>query len=183
MDEGADVAGFHQHLAIDLALNRKIEGVDIVGTHGGIDGRGDRNAGTVEAWVAGLPQFHGQRSVGQDRRHAVEIRRRAKGVGGSLVEVVSKQAANFRAQNVFTLWQVLDNNTNGAGGAGFNFARSLMGTPTSNATYGGAGQVTGLSIGTANGYSNYHGAYFSFKASDFHGLTLQENLTISKRWV
>jgi hypothetical protein len=95
--------------------------------------------------------------------------------------VVSKQAANFRAQNVFTIWQALDNNTNGAGGVGFNFARSMMGTPTSSATYGGAGQVvTGLSIGTANGYSNYHGAYVSFKASDFHGLTLQENLTISK---
>ncbi|MDP9050364.1 MAG: hypothetical protein M3O31_06510, partial [Acidobacteriota bacterium] len=47
--------------------------------------------------------------------------------------------------------------------------------------YGGAGQiVTGLSIGTANGYSNYHGGYVSFKASDFHGLTFQENLTISK---
>jgi hypothetical protein len=95
--------------------------------------------------------------------------------------VVSKQATNFRAQNVFTIWQALDNNTNGAGGAGFNFARSLMGTPTSSATYGGAGQVvTGLSIGTANGYSNYHGGYVSFKASDFHGLTFQENLTISK---
>jgi hypothetical protein len=95
--------------------------------------------------------------------------------------VVAKQASNFGAQNVFTIWQALDNNTNGSGGAGFNFARSLMGTPTSSATYGGAGQVvTGLSIGTANGYSNYHGGYVSFKASDFHGLTLQENLTISK---
>jgi hypothetical protein len=95
--------------------------------------------------------------------------------------VVSKQATNFRAQNVFTIWQALDNNTNGAGGSGFNFARSLMGTPTSNATYGGAGQVvTGLSIGTPNGYSNYHGGYVSFKTSNFHGLTLQENLTISK---
>jgi hypothetical protein len=95
--------------------------------------------------------------------------------------VVAKQASNFGSQNVFSIWQALDNNTNGAGGAGFNFARSLMGTPTSNATYGGAGQVvTGLSIGTANGYSNYHGGYVSFKASDFHGLTFQENLTISK---
>jgi hypothetical protein len=37
--------------------------------------------------VVGLQQFRGQRSVGQDRRHAVEIRRRAKAVGGSLVEV------------------------------------------------------------------------------------------------
>jgi hypothetical protein len=57
----------------------------------------------------------------------------------------------------------------------------LMGTPTSNAQYGGAGQVvTGLSIGTANGYSSYHGGYVSFKTSNFHGLTFQENLTISK---
>ena len=92
--------------------------------------------------------------------------------------VIAKQASNFRAQNVFTLWQALDNNT---AANGFNFARSLMGTPTSNATYGGAGQiVTGLSIGTANGYSNYHGGYVSFKTSNFHGVTLQENLTVSK---
>lgn len=95
--------------------------------------------------------------------------------------VMRKQGAAFRAQRVFALWQSLDNNTNGAAGAGFNFARSLMGTTTSNATYGGAGQVTtGLSMGTANGYSNYHGGYVSFKASNWHGITLQENLTFSK---
>jgi hypothetical protein len=103
------------------------------------------------------------------------------GYSSCTAAVVAKQASNFRAQNVFTLWQALDNNTNGSGGSGFNFPRSLMGTPTSSATYGGAGQVvTGLSIGTANGYSNYHGGYVSFKSSDFHGLTLQENLTLSK---
>ncbi len=95
--------------------------------------------------------------------------------------VVRKQAGKFRAQQVFSLWQALDNNVNGAGGAGFTFARSLMGTPTSNVTYGSAGQVvTGLSVGTAAGYSNYHGGYVSFKTSGFHGVTLQENLTFSK---
>ncbi len=95
--------------------------------------------------------------------------------------VVAKRASNFRAQQVFALWQALDNNTNGAGGTGFTFARSLMGSPTSNATYGGAGQVvTGLSMGTAAGYGNYHGGYVSFKANNYHGLTLQENLTFSK---
>jgi hypothetical protein len=95
--------------------------------------------------------------------------------------VVRKQAGNFRAQKVFNLWQALDNNTNGAAGSGFTFGRSLMGTTTSNATYGGAGQVvTGLSIATANGYSNDHGGYVSFKASNYHGITLQENLTWSK---
>ncbi len=92
--------------------------------------------------------------------------------------IVRKQATNLRAQNVFSIWQALDNNT---ATNGFNFPRSLMGTPTSNAQYGGAGQVvTGLSIGTPNGYSNYQGGYVSFKTSNFHGLTFQENLTISK---
>ena len=95
--------------------------------------------------------------------------------------VITKRASNFKTQQIYNLWQALDNNVNGQGGAGFVFPRSLMGTATSNATYGGAGQVvTGLSMGTAAGYSNYHGGYVSFKTNDFHGMTLQENLTFSK---
>ena len=95
--------------------------------------------------------------------------------------VMRKLSSKFRSQQVFSIWQALDNNVNGAGGTGFTFARSLMGTTTSNATYGGAGQVvTGLSTATGNGYSNYHGAYLSFKTSNWHGMTLQENLTYSK---
>jgi hypothetical protein len=95
--------------------------------------------------------------------------------------VATKQLANFKAQKVFSLWQALDNNVNGAGGAGFNFARSMEGTPTGNATYGGAGQVvTGLSDGVSDGWSNYNGGYVTFKATNFHGLTAQENLTYSK---
>lgn len=103
------------------------------------------------------------------------------GFSSCTAAVVSKQASKFRAQQVFSLWQSLDNNVNGAGGTGFAFGRSLMGTPTSNTTYGSAGQVvTGLSVGTSQGYSNYHGGYVTFKVSSFHGLTLQENLTFSK---
>ena len=95
--------------------------------------------------------------------------------------VVSKQGSRFRTQQVFGIWQALDNNVNGASGAGFVFPRSLMGTTTSNAAYGGTGQVvTGLSMGTGAGYSNYHGGYVSFKTNSFHGMTLQENLTFSK---
>lgn len=91
------------------------------------------------------------------------------------------QLSRFRNQQVFSLWQGLDNNVNGANKAGFNFARSMMGTPTSNTTYGSAGQVvTGLSMGTSAGWSNYHGGYVSFKASGYHGVTLQENFTYAK---
>jgi len=98
--------------------------------------------------------------------------------------VLSKQTSKFRQQDVFSLWQALDNNTAGAAGAGFIFPRSLMGTAITspaNAAYGAAGQVvTGLSIALPDGYSNYHGGYLSFKVSNWHGLTAQENLTFSK---
>jgi hypothetical protein len=95
--------------------------------------------------------------------------------------VVAKQASNFRAQKVFSLWQALDNNVNGAGGTGWVFPRSLMGTADSNSTYGSAGQmVAGISSDAPVGFSNYHGGYVSFKTSGFHGLTLQENFTYAK---
>jgi len=95
--------------------------------------------------------------------------------------VVAKQASNFGAQKVFSLWQALDNSVNGSGGVGFTFARSLMGTATSNTTFGSAGQVvSGMNQDVSNGYSNYNGGYVSFKTSGWRGLTLQENLTYSK---
>jgi hypothetical protein len=94
--------------------------------------------------------------------------------------VVAKQAANFTAQKVFSLWSALDNNVNGAAGAGFVFPRTMMGTALSG-TYGSAGQMgTGLSVATSTGWGNYNGAYVSFKITNWRGVTLQENLTYSK---
>ncbi len=93
--------------------------------------------------------------------------------------------SDFRQQKVFSLWQGLDNSTNGANASASNpqfyFARSLMGTATSNATYGSGGQVvSGMNQDVPNGYSNYNGGYISFKTSGWRGLTLQENFTWSK---
>ena len=93
--------------------------------------------------------------------------------------------ADFRQQKVFSLWQGLDNNTFGAASSATNpqfyFARSMMGTPTSNATFGSGGQVvSGMNQDVPNGYSNYNAGYVSFKVSGWRGLTLQENLTYSK---
>ena len=103
------------------------------------------------------------------------------GYSSCTAAVIARQGTKFRNQQVFSLWQALDNNQMGAGASGFNFARSLMGTPTSNTTYGSAGQVvTGLSMGTDAGFSNYHGLYVSFKTSGYHGVTLQENFTYAK---
>jgi hypothetical protein len=55
--------------------------------------------------------------------------------------VVARQAGNFRSQKIYNLWSKLDNNVNGAGGVGFTFGRTLMGTPTSNTTYWRRGSV------------------------------------------
>ena len=96
------------------------------------------------------------------------------GYANCATAVLQKNAGKIGQQNVFSLWQSLEN-------AGWTLGRTLTGTATSNATYGSAGQlVTGASVGTSTAYSNYHGGYVSFKASNFHGLTLQENLTYSK---
>ncbi len=94
-------------------------------------------------------------------------------------------ASDFRQQKVFSLWQGLDNNTFGAAASATNpqfyFARSLMGTPTSNTTFGSAGQVvSGMNQDMPDGYSNYNGGYVSFKTSGWRGLTMQENFTYSK---
>ena len=94
-------------------------------------------------------------------------------------------ASDFRQQKVFSLWQGLDNNSSGSAASStnpqFTFARSLMGTPTSNVAYGSAGQVvSGMNQDVPNGYSNYNGGYVSFKTSAWRGLTLQENFTYSK---
>jgi hypothetical protein len=88
--------------------------------------------------------------------------------------VVRMQASNLASQKVFALWSALDNGS-------FVFPRTMMNTPIAGSQFGSTGQlVSGLTVGTSNGYSNYHGGYVSFKTSDFHGITLQENLTLSK---
>ena len=97
----------------------------------------------------------------------------------------SKYLADFRQQEVFSMWQGLDNNTMGAASSSSNpqfyFPRSLMGTATSNTTFGSAGQiVSGMYQDNPVGFADYSGGYVSFKTSGWRGLTLQENLTYSK---
>ena len=98
--------------------------------------------------------------------------------------VLNKNTSKFRQQDIFSLWQALDNNSSGAAGAGFVFPRSLSGTAItspSNAAYGTAGQVvTGDSIAVPDGYGNYNAVYLTYKVSGWHGLTAQENLTVGK---
>jgi len=99
--------------------------------------------------------------------------------------VALNEAANIQSANVWTLWSDLDNGP-------FKFGRSMMntpivggpldcGTPAVPATCGDSGQLTsGVGINTSLGWGNYNAAFVSLKAANWHGLTMQSNLTYGK---
>ncbi|MGB8473608.1 MAG: hypothetical protein WCE61_05920, partial [Candidatus Acidiferrum sp.] len=85
--------------------------------------------------------------------------------------------SNLTTQSVWSLWSDLDN-------GGFNFARSMMNTPVNCPTgteIGCSGQLTsGNGVNASIGHGNYNGGFISFKMTNWHGITLQENFTYSK---
>ncbi len=88
--------------------------------------------------------------------------------------VVRKETSHIGNQQVFNLWSDLD-------AGGFNFPRTMMGTAIPGQANGANGQIgSGVSLATATGYGNYNGGFVSFKATDYHGLTLVSNFTYSK---
>ena len=102
------------------------------------------------------------------------------GYANCTTAVVQKEASNFGTQKVFQLWSDLDGGTTKTAG-GFNFPRTMMGTPIPGQASGANGQIlSGVSMQGSTGYGNYNGGFVSFKATDFHGLTLQGNFTYSK---
>ena len=97
------------------------------------------------------------------------------GYANCTTAVVQKEASRFGNQQVFNLWSDLDN-------GGFNFARTMQGTPIPGQTqFGANGQLgSGAGLTTSMGYGNYNAGFVTFKTTDYHGLTLQENFTWSK---
>jgi len=91
--------------------------------------------------------------------------------------VIAKENTNIGAQKVWQLFSDLDNGA-------FNFpgySRIMTQTPIPGSAFGANGQLgTGQESLTSLGWGNYNGGFISFKATDFHGLTAQENFTYSK---
>jgi len=78
--------------------------------------------------------------------------------------VALQQAGNFQSQSVFSMWSALDSGA-------FNFPVSMMNT---------AGQVSSnVDMTTSLGHGNYNAAFVTLKVNDWHGVTLQNNLTWS----
>src|SRR6266704_2563307 len=96
------------------------------------------------------------------------------GFASCAAAVASKEADNIQNARVWTIWSDLDNGA-------FNFPRSMMNTPIPGSPFGANGQLTsGVGMNTSVGYGTYNAGFFSLKMSDWHGLTMQSNLTYGK---
>ena len=85
------------------------------------------------------------------------------------------QNSNLQQQRVWNIWTGLDN---GGTKAGFNFGCSML----TCGAFGpnGAQLSTGFSLNSSLGYGNYNAGFVTLRMSDYHGVTLQQNLTYSK---
>ena len=94
-----------------------------------------------------------------------------------VVAIETANGNNIALQKVWQLFSDLDN-----GGFTFpGYSRIMTQTPIPGSALGATGQLgTGTEEATSLGYANYNGGFISFKATDFHGMTLQENFTYSK---
>lgn len=99
------------------------------------------------------------------------------GFANCTAAVVNNEFGNFQSQSVWSLWSDLDN-------GGFNFPRSMMNTPIDCPTgteIGCNGQLTsGVADNESIGHGNYNAGFLSVRLNDWHGLTLQQNLTLSR---
>jgi hypothetical protein len=108
------------------------------------------------------------------------------GFASCTAAVVFNENSNFTTQNVWTLWSDLDGGGIGGGPGGttvpgFNFARSMLNSPINTSPFGANGQLSsGVDVIDSNGFGNYNAGFVSLKMNDWHSLTLQTNLTLSK---
>jgi len=116
--------------------------------------------------------------------------------------LVSNEFSNLTLQKVWSLWNDLDKGgINGgpickaaAGCTNANGTMVAQGQPTTAAGFAfpcsmltcgafgplGAPLSTGFSLNATNGHGNYHAGFVTLRMNDYHGVTLQQNLTYGK---
>jgi hypothetical protein len=83
-------------------------------------------------------------------------------------------SSNIALNNVWSLYSDLDSGA-------FNYARSMMNTAIPGSPFGSAGQATsGIGMNASVGWGNYNAGFITVKMGDWHGVTLQSNLTYGK---
>jgi hypothetical protein len=77
------------------------------------------------------------------------------------------------ASDPFDAWAGVSN------GGNFVFGRSFTSDPF-NTPFGASGQTPSLATTISNGYGNYHAGYLQLTVTNWHGLTMKTNFTMSK---
>jgi len=96
------------------------------------------------------------------------------GFASCTAAVVFNEVGNLESQSVWSMWSDLDNGK-------FNFPSTMLNTPIASSPFGASGQLTsGVGVNASVGHGNYNGGFVSFRMNDWHGLTVQQNLTVSK---
>jgi len=94
------------------------------------------------------------------------------GFASCTAAVVNNEMGNLVTQAVWSLWSDLDN-------GGFNFPRTMMGSPIPGSPYGGQAS-SGFALNASTGYGNYNGAFLTLITQNWHGLLMHNNFTYSK---
>ena len=82
-------------------------------------------------------------------------------------------SGNMGISDPFDSWAAVSN------GGFFTFGRTFTSDPF-NTPFGANGQSPSLATTISNGYGNYHGGYLQLTFSNWHGLTMKTNFTMSK---
>jgi Carboxypeptidase regulatory-like domain/TonB dependent receptor len=80
---------------------------------------------------------------------------------------------NMTVSDAFDAWASVSNTGN------FVFGRSFTSDPI-NSPFGANGQSPSLATTVSNGYGNYNAGFLQFTVSNWHGLTMKSNFTMSK---
>jgi hypothetical protein len=113
------------------------------------------------------------------------------GFSSCTAAVVKNESNNFSNQAVWSLWSDLDNGgiSGGPGGStlpGWKFPRSMLNSPIysncgAGTGFGCSGQMSGgVGLNASIGYGNYNAGFVSYRTTDWHGITSQQNLTWSR---
>jgi len=86
---------------------------------------------------------------------------------------VMNNASNMNISDPFDAWASVSNTSN------FVFGRTFTNDPI-NSSFGANGQTPSLATTISNGYGNYNAGFLQLTVSDWHGLTLKTNFTMSK---
>lgn len=95
------------------------------------------------------------------------------GVTDCTAAFVANSLGNMGVSDAFDAWGAVSN------GGGFNFGRTFTSDPITG-PFGANGQSPSLATTVSNGYGNYNAGYLQLTVTNWHGLTMKTNFTMSK---